>query len=160
MDFYKQGCEDALIKLGFGKALGRAWGELAPRSQAMLKQYGMGAGAGGTVGAAGGAMAAPEGQGLQGALGGALLGMGGGAMGGRALGKHMQRAATKETGALARETGGKEYARLVAEGTPEAMAKKMVKSDVGGQASAELSRIQGSAFPSARPVNTKNLSQY
>jgi hypothetical protein len=40
MNFYKMGSEDALIKLGFGKALSRAWGELAPRSQQMLKQYG------------------------------------------------------------------------------------------------------------------------
>lgn len=128
MNFYEQGSQAALVKLGFLRA---AWGELGRGSQQALKQYGAGAGVGAGIGGLTGAAAAPEGSGgtgfMLGALGGGLLG----GAGGRMLGKRM---ATRAT-----EAGEKEVSRLMAEGMPERHARGMMEE--------QLTQAQTRAFP-------------
>lgn len=71
---------------GAREGIGKAWQNLAPEQQAMLKQLGAGA----AVGGVGGGVAGGEAGGTGGALLGALGGAGAGAFGGRVLGKHMR----------------------------------------------------------------------
>jgi hypothetical protein len=147
MNFYEQGSQAALVKLGFGKTLGRAWGELGGRSQQALKQYAAGAGVGAGLGGITGAAVAPEGSGgtgfMLGALGGGLLG----AKGGRTLGKRMSRQAEREAGAHARRAAAEE-ARFMEGGVPFGGGET---AGLGGDVSAELQRIRSTAFPRFRP---------
>lgn len=89
--FYVMGKQAALTKLGFLGSLVQAakgtWKGMTPAAQGIAKRMG----AGGAIGAAGGALAGgEEHRGL-----GGLLGAAGGALGGGALGHALQGRATK-----------------------------------------------------------------
>lgn len=89
--FYTMGKHAAFVKLGFlgriGRAAKGAWQSMSPAAQGIAKRMG----AGGAIGAAGGAVAGgEEHRGL-----GGLLGAGGGALAGAGLGHALQGRATK-----------------------------------------------------------------
>ena len=80
----------AVAKPGALSNIGKFFGEMAPETQAMLKQYGTGAAAGAIPGGILGGIGAPEGYGGTGMMLGALGGAGMGAAGGRVLGRSMR----------------------------------------------------------------------
>jgi len=147
MNFYKLGSQEALTKLGFGKTLGRAWGELGGRSQQALKQYAAGAIPGAAIGGGAGALLAPEDYGGTGALLGGISGGLLGARGARSIGKRMSRQAEREAGAHARRAAAEE-ARFMEGGVPFGGG---TTAGYGGDVSAELQRIRSTAFPRFRP---------
>lgn len=86
--FYKLGQQYAQMKLGgFLSSVGQAWKGMNPAAQGIAKRMG----AGGALGAAGGALLGGEGNRGE----GALLGAGLGSVGGGMLGHALQNRATK-----------------------------------------------------------------